>query len=182
MRERRRAGAELVEEALDRAAVGVAEPPRCEPEERPDRHLEEAAARVAREALEEVWSQHRRHRSALAAAGLADDAAKAVRLVALVYERHDLAADVRVVAAAPRRVDELRAADRRPGVDEDDACVDVRVVEQLEERRPERGAVAPHLDLAGEALEDVDRGAARVRVRRVHSEGPLVRVAERIAA
>ena len=182
MRERRRAGAELVEEPLDRAAVGVAQPPRRDPEERPDRDLEEPAARMAGEALEEIGPEHRRHRRALAAARLAGDAAVAVRLVALVDERDDLVAEVGVVAAAAGRVDELRAADRRPGVDEDDAGVDVRVVEQFEEGRPEGGAVAPHVELPGEALEDVDRGPAGVRRRRVDPERPLVRVAERIAA
>ena len=182
VRERRRAGAELLEEALDRAAVGVAQPARRDAEERPDRDLEEPAAGVAREAVEEVGSEHRRHGRAVAAARLAGDAAEAVRLVALVDERDDLVAEVGVVAAAAGRVDELRAADRRPGVDEDDARVDVGVVEQLEEGRPEGGAVAPHVELAGEALEDVDRRPAGVGRRRVDPERPLVRVAERVAA
>ena len=45
---------ELIEEALDRAAVRVAEPTRRDAEERADRDLEETAAGVAREAGEEV--------------------------------------------------------------------------------------------------------------------------------
>ena len=182
MRERRRAGAQLVEEALDRAVVAVPQAPSGDAEERSDRDLEQPAAGVTGEALEEIGPEHRRHRRSLAAARLAGDTAIAVGLVALVDERDDLVADVRVVAAAAGRVDELRAADRRPGVDEDNAGVDVGVVEQLEEGRPEGGPVAPHLDLAGEALEDVDRRPACVGRRRVDPERPLVRVAERIPA
>jgi hypothetical protein len=43
-----------------------------------------------------------------------------VRPVAGVDERDDLLAQVLVVAPRSRRVDELRAAVRRPAVDEDD--------------------------------------------------------------
>ena len=174
--------AELLEEALDRAVVAVAQSPRGDAEERPDRDLEEAAARVAREAAEEVGTEHRRHGRAVAAARLAAHAAQPVRLVALVHERHDLVAEVGVVAAAAGRVDELRAADGRPGVDEDDARVDVGVVEELEEGRAEGGAVAPHVELAGVALEHVDGRAALVAGRRVDPQRPLVRVAERVPA
>ena len=160
VRERRRAGAQLLEEAFDRAVVAFAQAAGGDAEEGADRDLEEAAAGVAREAAEEVGPEHRRDGRAVAAARLAADAAEPVRLVALVDERHDLVAEVGVVAAAAGGVDELRAADGRPGVDEDDPRVDVRVVEELEEGRPEGGAVAPHVELAGEALEHVDRRAA----------------------
>src|SRR5918994_6493530 len=95
------------------------------PEERPDRDLEEPAAGVARESVEEVGPEHRRDHRSIAAARLAGDAAEAVRVVAFVDEGHDLVAEVGVVAAAAVRVDELRAADRRERVDEDDARVDV---------------------------------------------------------
>ena len=70
-----RAGAELVEEALDRAAVGVAQTAGRESEEGPDADLEETAAGVARETLEEVGTEHRRHRGALTAARLAGNTA-----------------------------------------------------------------------------------------------------------
>ena len=182
VRQRRRAGAELVEETLDRPVVRVAEPPRREPEERPDRDLEQPASGMTREAGEEVGSQHRRDGRAVTAARLARDAADAVRVVAGVHERDDLVADVGVVATAAVRVDELRATDGRERVEEDDTRVDVLTVEQLEEGRPERDAVPPHLERAGEALEHVDGRAARVARRRVDPERPLVRVAERVPA
>ena len=86
-----------------------------------------------------------------------------------------------MVAAAAGRVDELRAADGRPRVDEHDARVDVRPSSSLEERGPEGGPVAPHVELSREALEDVQSRAAGVRGRRVDPERSLVRVAERVA-
>src|SRR5688572_28556160 len=78
-----------------------------EPEERPDRDLEDAPARVAREAVEEVGAQHRGHYGSVAAARLSRHAAEAVRVVAFVDERDDLLAEIGVVTAAPIRVDEL---------------------------------------------------------------------------
>ena len=180
--ERCRAAAELLEEALDRALVRVAQPPRREPEERADRDIEEAAAGVAREAGEEVGPEHRGDRGAVAAARLACDPAKATRVVALIHERDDLVAEVGVVPTAAVGINELRAADGRPGVDEDDPGVDVLPVEQLEERGPERGAVPPHLELPGEALKHVHGRATRVSLRRVDPQRPLVRVAEWVPA
>ena len=61
------------------------------------------------------------------------------------------------------------------------------VVGELREVAPERRAVAPHVELAGEALDHVDRGVAAIRLvvvarRQVDPERPLVRVAERVSA
>ena len=135
----------------------VAERAHRDAEERSDRHLEQAAARVAGEAVEEVGAQHRGHRRAVAAARLARDATEPVRLEALVDERDDLVAQVRVVPAGAGRVDVLRAADRGERVDENDKAPRRVALEQLRERGAEGGAVVPHLEAAGEALEDVDR-------------------------
>ena len=69
--------------------------------------------------------RHRGHRRAVAATRLAGNAPQAIRVIASVDERDDLLAEVGVVAAAPGRVDELRAADGGERVDEDDSGVDV---------------------------------------------------------
>src|SRR5207249_9538058 len=80
-------------------------------------------SRMRREAAEQVRSQHRRHHRAVAAARLAADPPVRGRgegRVAGVDERDDLVAEIRVVVADAGRVEELRAAVRRPRVDEDD--------------------------------------------------------------
>ena len=97
-------------------------------------------------------------------------AASAKRAVARVDERHDLVAEIRVVVADAGRVEELRAAVRRPRVDEDDergraALVGEERVDELEHVRAERRAVAPHVELAGVPLDQVDRRAAASRRR-----------------
>jgi len=109
------------------------------------------------------------------------------RPVALVHEGHDLVTQVAPVSAGARRVDELAAAERRPGVDERHDARRGGRVEELEEARPERGPVAPHVELAGQALDDVDGcvpavGLVVVAGRDPDPERPSVRVAERVAA
>ena len=88
------------------------------------------------------------------------------RRVALVDERHDLVAQVVQVAAGAARVEELRAAARRPRVDEHDHRVRALAgrehrVEALDHRRLERGAAEPHVDLPAVALDHVHRRDAR---------------------
>ena len=87
-----------------------------------------------------------------------------------VDERDDLVAEIRVVVADTGRVEELRAAVRRPRVDEDDergraAVVGEERVDELEHVRTERRAVAPHVELAGVPLDQVDRRQRRRRRR-----------------
>src|SRR5207253_11098078 len=85
--------------------------------------LEERIARVCRQCAEEVGPQHRRDHRAVAATRLARDAAVrrvVERLVARIHERDYLLAEIRVVIADARRVEELRAAVRGPRVVEDD--------------------------------------------------------------
>ncbi len=151
---------------------------------------------MRREAAEEVGAQHRRHHRAVAARRLALDAAVpgfGERAVTPVDPRDELVAEVGVVAPDRGRVEELRAAELRPGVDPDDdrgrhvpGCE--HVVAELRERLcAERRPVAPHVELAGVALDHVDRRVATFRLvlvtrREVDPQGPLVRVAERVPA
>jgi hypothetical protein len=148
---------------------------------------------VARETAEEVGPEHRCDQRAEASARLPRHAAvfgRGERAIAVVDERHDLVAEVRVVAPGPGRVDELAAAVRRPGVDVDNeargrvAAREERV-RLLGEGPAERRAVPPHRDVARVALEDVDGWVAPGRFlvvlrRHVDVQRPLVRVAERV--
>jgi hypothetical protein len=66
-----------------------------------------------------------------------------------------------VVAAGPRRVEELAAAERGPTVDPDAdrrrrLASGKQLVGELGEGGPKRGPVAPHVELAGKALDYVD--------------------------
>ena len=61
------------------------------------------------------------------------------------------------------------------------------IVGELREVAPEGGAIPPHVELAGEALDHVDGGVAPVRLvvvagRQVDPERPDVRIAERVPA
>ena len=153
-------------------------------------HLEERVAGVRGQRAEAVGPEHGRHHGPVAAARLAHDPAVrrlGERPVALVDEGDDLVAEVASVAPRPRRVDELAAAERGPGVHEDDDARSRELVDQLREVAAERDAVPPHVELAGQPLEDVDGGVAAhgvlvVAGRHVHPERPEVRVAERVAA
>ena len=117
---------------------------------------------------EDVRSEHRRdHRSETAARLAADRPVlgSGRGSVVLVDVRDHLVAEVGVVGAGPRGVDELAAAVGRPGVDVDDdgrRCLSVGEdgVSSLEEGLAEGGPVAPHGDLSGVALDDVDAGVA----------------------
>ena len=112
--------------------------------------------------------------------------------VAGVDEGDDLVAEVLAVAPGPRRVDELRAAVRRPAVDGDDergraVLLREEPVDPLGRARAEGGPVLPHVELAGHALDQVDRREAPVGFgvvggRDVDPERPDVRVAERVLA
>ena len=156
--------------------------------------LEERVSGVGDEPAEQVRAEHRRDHRAVAAAALAGDAAVArigQRAVRSVDERHDLVTQVGVVPAGPGRVEELRAAVAGPGVDEgDDRGVSPRLreprVDRLEHRRGERLAVAPHVDLSGHSLDEIDRWIAPIRLvvvarRGVDVERAPMRIAERVA-
>jgi len=120
---------------------------------------------MRRETAEQVGPEHRRDHRAVAAARLARDSAvrrACERSVLRVDERDDLVAEIGVVVPDARRVEELRAAVRGPRVDEHDergraAFVGEQGVDELEHVRAERGAVSPHVELAGEPLDQVDR-------------------------
>ena len=153
-------------------------------------HLEERVAGVGRERAEAVGPQHGGDHRPVAAARLAHDPAVrglGERPVTLVDEVDDLVAQVAAVAPGPRRVDELAAAERRPGVHEHDEARRRELVDELREVAAERDAVPPHVELPGQALEDVDGRVAALGVlvvagRDVDPERPEVRVAERVSA
>src|SRR3954468_16044678 len=96
--------------------------------------------------------------------------ARRERPVPGVDPRDDLVAEVGVVVADARRVEELGAADRGPGVDPDDdrrrrlAASEELVGELREVPRAKRRAVAPHVELPGVALDLVDRWVAPLRL------------------
>jgi hypothetical protein len=97
--------AEVGEPDLDRAAVEVAERPGGVPKEGTDRDVEEAATRMVGDAAEEVRPQHRGQERPVAAGRLPLDAAMSrlrARAIALVDPRHELVAEVGVVAAGRR--------------------------------------------------------------------------------
>ena len=182
-----------LEEHVPRAVELLAQHPRDLREPRQVAGLEQRVAGVRGERAEDVGAQHRHDHRAVAAAGLAGQAAVIAargRRVALVDERHDLVAQVVLVAPGAGRVEELRAAEGGPGVDEDDDRVGAfaggeQRVEALDHRRLERLAREPHVELAGVALDDVD-ARERLRVvaldarRAVDVERAPRRIAERV--
>jgi hypothetical protein len=111
------------------------------------------------------------------------------RRVARVNERNQLLAQIGVVAAGARRIDELAAAERCPAVHHRnparrDGGIAEQRIDELNGRQALRTAVAPHVELTAEALDEVDdRKPARVVAwGRVHPERPYARIAERVAA
>jgi hypothetical protein len=155
--------------------------------------LEERVARVRGEAAEEVRAEHRRDHRPVAAGGLAGDAAvlrNRQGAIALVHPRDDLVAEICVVAARSRRVQELAPAERRPAVDVDQdrgghVSSGEEVVRELGEVLAERGTISPHVELARKPLDDINRrvsalGVVVVAGREVDPERPRARVAERI--
>jgi hypothetical protein len=114
------------------------------------------------------------------------------RPVAAVDERDDLVAEVRVIATGAGGVDELAAAVGRPRIDVDDdrwgrLAAGEDCVRGLEERLAERGPVAPHGQLTGVPLDDVDARVAAVWLVvvagwEVDPERSLMWVTERVAA
>src|SRR5690349_5077920 len=127
---------------------------------------------MSRESAEDVGPQHRHDHRAVAAARLAGESAVGglgQRAVAPVDEGDDLVAEGLAVAARAGRVDELRAPVRRPAVDEYDdrgraALLGEKLVDALGSGRAEGSAVPPHVDLAGHALDEIDRGETAVRL------------------
>ena len=114
------------------------------------------------------------------------------RAVVLVDPGHHLVAEIGVIAAGAGRVEELAAAEGRPGVHPHDhagwrLANREQLVGELGEVAAEGGAIAPHVELTGQPLDHVDGGVAPLRLvvvagRHVHPERPLVRVAERVVA
>src|SRR6185312_15927096 len=148
---------------------------------------------MGRETAEEIRTQHRRHHRAVAATRLAGNPSVAgfgERSVALVNPRDDLVAEVGVVPARPGRVEKLAAAERRPGIDPDQKsgrrfsrCKEL--VHQLGRVLAERRTVAPHVELSGEALDQVDRRVPALRLvvvpgRHIDPERSYMWIAKRV--
>jgi hypothetical protein len=185
---------EVLPEVLEGPVVLVAEHPRRLPELGEVARLEERVTGVRREPAPEIRAQHRHDHRAVAAAGLALDPAMIPvgdRAVTPVDERDDLVAQVRQVVAGSRRVDELTPAERGPAIDPDDdhgrrLAVGEQRVGELGEVLPERRAVAPHIQLAGEPLDHIHRREPRIRVvvvprREVHPQRTIRGIVERVA-
>ena len=190
----RRPRPEVFPESFVRAVVVVPQRPRHQTELGEVGVLEQRVARMGRQAAPEVRTEHRRNHGSVPAARLAADRAvfgSGERAMAGIHPRHELVAEIGVVVAGPRRVEELAAAERRPRVDEDDdrrrnGGICKELVHELDDRWPERSPVSPHVDLSRQALDQVDRGVRIRRVvlvsrREVDPDGTLVRVAEWIA-
>jgi hypothetical protein len=149
---------------------------------------------VGGESAEQVGAQHRGDHGAETAAGLAGD--RAVRgigngAIARVHVADDLVAEVGMVAADRDGIDELAAAVTGPGIDVDDDRAGRRaggedLVGGFGERLAVGLAVAPHLQMAGVALDHVDAritavGFVVVTGRDVDPQRPAGRIAERVA-
>src|SRR5437016_5437634 len=113
------------------------------------------------------------------------------RPVMRVNPGNDLVAQIRVIAARRRRVQELASTERCPAVHPHyDAWWCLALCEQLVNKfwkvLSERCAVAPHIKLPGEALDLVDGRVASAGLLivvggEVDPQGPLVRVSQGIA-
>ena len=194
-----RAASEVRPPALERPVVPVAQEPGPPREHRAVAGLEQGIPCVRRESAEQVRPEHRRDHRPVAATRLPGDPpviALGQGPVATVDERHDLLAQVGVVATGGRRVEVLTATVGRPAVDEHHDGRGRRTlarpltgeqrIDVLRGGRSERRPVPPHVDLAGHPLDEVDRriapGRSVVVTRRdVHPDRPLRRVAERVA-
>ena len=182
-----------LEEDVVGGLVAIAERPDRGGDARRHRELEQRVAGVGREGREDVRAHHRHDHRPVAARRLAGDRAMvAVRRgrVALVDERHDLLAEVGLVAAGPGRVEELRSAVARPAVDHHDDRVGTVLggehrVHALDEGRLERAPARPHVELSRVALDHVDAGQGPGMIeldagRAQHVQRPPGRVAERV--
>jgi hypothetical protein len=189
----RGAGAEVLPEAFERAVVLVPQRACRRAKVRQVAGLEERIAGVRGEAAEQIGAEHRRHHRPVAATRFAGDTAVAgvcERSVALVDPGDDLVAEVGVVAARARRVEELAAAQGRPGVDPHQdggrgLAGGEELVHQFRRVLAECRAIAPHVQLSGQALDQVDRGVAVLRLvvvagRRVDPERSHMWISERV--
>ena len=142
---------------------------------------------------EQVRPQHRRDHGAETTRRLAGDAAQLPVgncAVMLVHPRHHLLAQVRVVLASPRRVDELRTAVACPRVDVNHhapgcAALGEHGVGRFQKSLLERRVVGPHGHVARIALEHVNGGVPDiwggvVARRHVHPNGPYMWVRQRV--
>ena len=133
---------------------------------------------MGRQAAEQVRPEHRRDHRPVAAAALAGDPAMLAgreRSEPPVDPGHDLVAQVRVIAAGPRRVEELAAAELvQQSTNTTIAGGGASPVSPAEQGvdasgvvDPEGRPVGPHVELAGHPLDEVDRrrtaGPARRR-------------------
>jgi hypothetical protein len=157
--------------------------------------LEEGVAGVGGEGAEQVRAQHRGHHRAVAAAGLAADGtvvAVGDGAIVGVHERHDLLAQVRVVAPGAGGVEKLAAAVCGPRVDVDHdrgrrLAPGEHVVGQFGEGAAEGVTVEPHRDVTRVALDHIDGGVAPLRLggvsgRKIDPQRTFVRVTESVAA
>ena len=108
------------------------------------------APAVTRRVIDKVAQHAVHHEDAAAVARLSE------RRKTFVDERDDLVAEVGVVAADRRRVEELRSAEGREGVDENDHRVGTQPVDRIRIRLGERSDVEPRADHAEHPLDHVD--------------------------
>ena len=144
------------------------------------------------EAAEDIRAEHRRDHRPVAAGGLPGDPAVlgcGQGAVALVHPGDDLVAEIGVILARSRRIEELTAAERRPavGVDEDRGgriSAGEEVVGELGEVLAEGGTVSPHVELARQPLDHVDGRISPLGVvvarRKIDAKRAHARVAEGI--
>ena len=145
--------------------------------------LEQRVAGMRREAAEQVGAQQRRDHRAVAAGRLALDAAVPGARAACgklrVDVRDELVAEIGVVVADRRRVEELRAADRGERVDEHDDRLGRERRDRSGIRRAPRLDVEPGVRHPRHALDHVDRRVAPRRRRRARRRAAAARADRR---
>ena len=149
--------AERPPELGHRDDAALRESPRCGGKAVSQCDLEERVGRMRRERVKQVRPRERVGDRAVAARRLALKAPRAVRRVAGVDERDDLLVEIRAVPPDAVRVDPLRAADRRPAVDEDDDGFRSECVDLLRIGPFERLDVEPGRRRAQVGVQDVHR-------------------------
>ncbi len=155
-------------------------------------HLEQRVAGVRGKRSERIRAQHRHDHRTVAPGGLTCQPTMVATWkgrIALLHEGRHLVAEVVHVAPGARRVEELRTAERGPGIDEHHDRIGALAggehrVEPFDHRRLERLPAQPGVDLAAVALDQEHDGHAIARVadarRLVHVQRSPRRVAERV--
>jgi hypothetical protein len=181
---------ERVQHLCRRPVEVIAQRPGGPREGRQVADLEQRVTRQRGAGAEHVGALHGGDERAVAARRVAGDPpvrAVGQRRIVGVDERHDLVAQVVEVGTGRRGVDELRAAERGPGVDEHHERRRARPrgehrVEALDPGELEARPVQPLVELPGERLEQVDRWQGRGRPRRAEDvERAAVGIAQRVA-